>query len=470
MSIFSSFNVGVNGINAQSTRISSISDNIANVNTNGYKEADTNFESLLNYDPSMFDGNAGVYSPSGAIAKTRTLVGGQGVLNPTNSGTDIGVSGSGLFVVKSTTTGSNNADTISYTRAGAFTPDLNGDLKNDAGFFLQGWRLNADGTTPAGLTGPQVNASTALAALQTVNIAKISGTATPTTLVSISANLDARQTPVAVGTYDPADETKNMASGKVPTQFERTFKIVDSTGKSHDFTMGFVKTAINTWSVEVYAKSISDLGGTPTTKQVATGTVTFNGDGSLATVSPSLTGPVAINFSTPGAAAGSVTFNYGTAGQPFGTPGATVIGRTDGLSQFSSAYDLRSLDQNGNEVGNLSGVNIDAEGYVSAQYDNSTSRQLFKIPLAQFRDPSRLTSISGNAYTENANTGDPVFIGTNQASAGKIQNNTLEQSTVELEKELTNLVIAQRAYQANTNTVTTTNELLQNLNTMGSSR
>ena len=471
MSIFSAFNVGVNGINAQSTRIGTISDNISNVNTVGYKQADTNFESLLNYDPHLYSGNSGVYSPSGAIAKTRTLIGGQGILNPTTNSTDIGVSGNGLLVVKAAPDGDNTTNNLLYTRAGAFTPDLAGNLKNTSGYFLQGWRLDADGNLPAGLDTSTLDTGTALSSLETINIAKISDTPRATTLVSLSANLDATQTAIDPTAYDATDETKNMASGSITPQYSQDVKIIDSTGAAHNFTIGFVKTAINTWSVEVYAKSITDLGGTPTTKQIATGTITFNGeDGTPASISPSLTGPIAINWSNAAADPGEVSFNYGTAGQPFGTPGATVIGRTDGLTQLSSAYNLRSLDQNGTEAGNLENVSIDNEGYVSAVYDNDTSRRLFKIPLAQFRDPDQLTSISGNVYTENSSTGNPSFVAINQSTQGKVVGNTLEQSTVQLEEQLTDLVIAQRAYQASTNTVTTTNEMLQSLNTMGSSR
>lgn len=468
MSIYSALNVGVNGINAQATKIGSISDNIANANTVGYKVADTNFKSLLNYDPSMFDGSAEVYSPSGAIANTRTLVGGQGVLNPSTSATDIGVSGNGLFVVKGATTAANTSDTLRYTRAGAFLPDQNGNFKNDAGYFLQGWRLDTNGDLPLGLNNSSLDSSTAFASLETVNVAQISNTPHATTSVAISANLNATQIAIDPTTYNAADITKNMAEGNIPPQFTKNFDIVDSTGKAHGFTMGFVKTGINTWATEVYDQSLSDLAGTPTTKQVTAGTVTFNGDGTLASVSPGLTDPVTINFNTTGAAPAVVTFNYGTAGAMFGTPGATVIGRTDGLSQFSATYELRSLTQDGTAAGSLTDVSIDTEGYVSATYNNNTSVRVFKIPLALFRDPSQLSSFSGNIYAQNGDSGSPVFNGANQSSQGLIRSNTLEQSTVELEKELTNLIIAQRAYQANTNTVTTTDGMLQSLTSMGS--
>lgn len=464
MSIFSSFHVGVNGINAQANKIGVISDNISNVNTVGYKQTESTFQSLINYDPSMFDGNAGVYSPSGVVSKSRTLVGAQGLLANTTSSTDLAVSGNGLFIVSDSATTNTK---LLYTRAGAFKQDLNGDLKNEAGYFLKGWRLDDNGDLPAALNTTPLSSGTALSSLSTINIAQISGTPKATDLVSISANLKASQTAIDPLLYDPADETKNMAGGAVSPQFERPFTLVDSTGKAHDFTMGYVKTGTNTWAVEIYAKNLSDLAGTPTTKQVASGNVTFNGDGSLASVSPALTGPVPITWSTSGSVPSAVTFNFGTAGLPFGTPNATVIGRTDGLSQFDSAYDMHFLDQNGNEAGKLSSISVDGEGYLSALYDNDTSKRLYKIPLAQFRDPSQLEVLTGNVFAETTNTGNPSFVSNNQVGLGKIFANSLEQSNVVLESQLTDLIIAQRAYQANDKTVTTTDNLLQNLNEMG---
>jgi len=465
MSVFNAFNVGVNGIQAQGQKIGVISDNIANVSTVGYKHADTNFKSLLNYDPSMFDGNAGVYSPSGVIGKTRTLVGAQGILNPTTSTTDLGVSGSGLFVVGATA-GATASDSLRYTRAGAFSQDNNGNLKNDAGFFLKGWRLDELGNLPISLTTIPLASATAFSSLSTINVANISDTPRATTLVSISANLRSSQTPAPIG-YVATVETQNMASGSIAPHFERSFDIIDDTGIAYQFTMGFLKTGINDWATEIYANNAADLGGTPTTKQIAHGNITFNGDGTLATVSPALTGPTTITWSNVAATPSSPTFNFGTAGAIFGTPGATVIGRSNGLSQFDSAYELRSLDQDGTITGTLTSINIDGEGFVSALYNNNTNRRLFKIPLAQFRDPSQLSSLTGNIYAQNTDTGTPSFIAINQSGAGRIFGNTLEQSTVELERQLTDLIIAQRAYEANTKTVTTTDNILENLTQMG---
>ncbi|MBY0406391.1 MAG: flagellar hook-basal body complex protein, partial [Rickettsiales bacterium] len=147
-------------------------------------------------------------------------------------------------------------------------------------------------------------------------------------------------------------------------------------------------------------------------------------------------------------------------------PNVTIVGRDDGLSQYDAIFEERFLDQDGVEAGSLKSVTVDEEGYVIASYSNDTSERVFKIPLAQFRDPSLLASFAGNVYAESIDTGAPTFVGVNQVANGKILASSLEQSTVILEEQLTNLIIAQRAYQANTNTITTSDSMLQRLDQM----
>lgn len=461
MSIYNSMNVGVNGVKAQSTRIAVISDNIANSSTVGYKPSEAGFRDLLSYSSGLPDGGIGVYSANGASAGTRTLIGAQGPIIASGSETDLGIAGNGFFVVSESAAG---AADLRYTRAGAFSPDANGDFRNKAGYVLKAWRLDNSGALPPALTAAPLAASTAFAELETVNVAAISDIPTPTTEVSVIANLNAAQTAYNPLLYNAADSMMNMAGGTVPPHFNRAFDMVDSLGNVHPFMMSFLKTATGSWAVEVYAQTPGALTGSAD-GQVARGTVTFNGDGTLQTVSPALTGPVTIPWS--GAAApGSVTFDYGTAGPIFGTPGATLVGRSDGLGQFDNSYELRALERNGSAAGSLTGVTVDTEGYVIGRYSNNTSRALFKIPLAQFRDPSRLSVLNGNVYGQTVDSAEPSFTGLNQSGYGRILARSLEQSSVVLEKQLTELIIAQRAYQANTSTINTTDAMLRKLDDM----
>jgi len=197
--------------------------------------------------------------------------------------------------------------------------------------------------------------------------------------------------------------------------------------------------------------------------QVVTGTINFNGDGTLFSVSSSLSAPININW-TNGAVSSSVTLNLGTAGQPFGTVNATTIGLSDGLSQFDSAYNVNFANQNGAPVGQLVSVAIDREGIVTASYSNGQTQQLFKLPLASFANPNGLDPLSGNIFTETRASGTVNLREAGTNGTGTIVAAALEQSNVDLAEQLTEIIVAQRAYQANTKVIKTADQLLQELN------
>jgi len=260
--------------------------------------------------------------------------------------------------------------------------------------------------------------------------------------------------------YDPTDSTKNMAAGAIAAQFSRPVTVFDALGAGHNLTIGFIKTAVNTWAVEVYATPASDLSGT--TGQVAFGTLTFNGDGSLRSVSSGLSSPVNINWSN-GAVTSTMTFDWGTAGQPFGTVGATTFGKTDGMTQFQATSSVNFVNQNGAPVGQLTGVTIDDSGFIIANYSNGESKKLYKIPLAQFAAPNALQSVSGNSYTQTSASGVVNLKQPGSSGVGSISSATLEQSNVELATQLTDMIVAQRSYSANTKVIQTASTLLDDL-------
>lgn len=462
MGIYSALNVGITGVQSQSTRLAAISDNIANVNTVGYKQVEANFANIV-----AFDGSTGVYSPGGVRTGNRLLVDAAGLLRPTNNGTDLGISGDGMFVVSESAT---SLTALRYTRAGSFDTDQFGNLKNTNGFFLLGWRMDETGQMPATLNTSTLDTGTAFSSMQVVNLSQLSSAPVPTTNVDIKANLRATQTAfdfTPPNDYNALDVNINMAGGNITPHFERPFSIVDDQGVSHEFSMAFLKTATNTWSVEIFTRDTAAVTptGTQVGGQIASGQITFNGDGTLSTVAPSLQGGITIDWA--GAAANNtVTFDLGTAGVPFGTPNATVIGRADGLYQFDDRFYVDYLDQDGRPAGSLKSVSVDEEGYLTANYSNDTSRREFKIPLAHFRDTSQLTALTSNVFAQNEDTGLPNFLAISQAGMGKIVANTLEESNVELAGQLTTMIIAQRAYEANTKTISTSDEMLQRLDQM----
>lgn len=255
--------------------------------------------------------------------------------------------------------------------------------------------------------------------------------------------------------YDPNDSTKNMASGSTTPQFSRQLQIFDALGASHSITMAFLKLGINTWAVEVYAVPATDVNSPDGV--ITNGTVTFNGDGTLLSVDSSLTNPVTIQWQNTGSDPTTVTFGWGTAGPP-GTGG------TDGLSQFSSNFRVNFVNQNGAPVGDLTNVIIDEDGFITANYSNGQTQRLYKIPLGRFANPNQLSSITGNAYAQSANSGEVNLTEAGVGGSGTIAPASLEASNVELAEQLTDLIIAQRSYQAMTKIISTSDTLLNDLN------
>jgi flagellar hook protein FlgE len=255
--------------------------------------------------------------------------------------------------------------------------------------------------------------------------------------------------------YDPNDTTKNMASGAVTPHFSRQLQIFDALGASHSITMAFLKLSINTWGVEVFAVPASDVNAADGI--ITNGTVTFNGDGTLLSVSSTLTDASTIQWEGTGSDPTEVTFDLGTAGPP-------GIGATDGLGQFSSAYRVNFVNQNGAPVGDLTSVAIDENGFIIANYSNGQTQSLYKIPVAKFPNPDQLSSLTGNVFAQSSDSGEVNLNEPGISGTGKIAAASLEQSNVELAEQLTDMIVAQRAYQAGTKVITTADSLLEELN------
>lgn len=263
--------------------------------------------------------------------------------------------------------------------------------------------------------------------------------------------------------YDPGDSAKNMAGGQIIPQYTQNLRVYDSLGTGHDLQLSYIKVGVNTWAAELYAASTDEVSASYADGLLASGTLTFNGDGSLRSVSSGLSTEINVIWAN-GAVQSDIAFNWGTAGEPFGTAGASAIGKTDGLSQLDTSYKVNFVSQNGAAVGQLQSVTIDAEGFVIANYNNGESQKLYKLPIADFSNPDALEAVSGNAFFQTTASGQASLKEANTNGAGKLQASALEGSNVELAEQLTALIIAQRAYQANTKLITAADTLLQELN------
>jgi len=428
MSLYGALTIGVAGLSANSMALSATSSNIANVNTVGYKNQTVNFETFVNIPGLAGNSSAGVSSVIGQDVTT------QGLPTSTTSPTDLSISGNGFFVVSPNASGTGGQE---YTRAGSFTPDENGNLKNVAGLYLLGWQLDSQGNIP-----------TNTSALSMINVSSLAGKAQATANLGVQANL---QSSAAVdATYTPGDITSGVAS----PDFQRTINVYDSQGGSQPLTLSFIKTGANTWGYEVsYSGNASNITGA---NPIDTGSVTFNSDGTMKNVNGAAPASGTFNLTIPWAASTglssqSVAVNLG------------AVNGTSGLTQFDSASTLNGTSPDGSPFGSITGVQVSKDGAVTAQFSNGLSQAVYKIPIATFTNPDGLGQMSGDAYTATRQSGAANINLANTGSAGGIAAQTLEASTVDLATEFTNLITTQRAYSASARIVTTADQMLQEL-------
>ncbi len=441
MSLFGALMTGVAGLDANSQALSVTSSNIANVNTVGYKTGESNFSTLL--ASAMGSGDI---SSAGVIATTSQNVVQQGLLSTTGVATDMAISGNGFFVVSQNPATAGASTSQLYTRAGDFTPDANGDLQNSAGLYLMGWPLDSSGNVPTNRTD-----------MTAVNVNDLSGKAEATTTISLQANLQS-STAADTSAYTAGD----MTSGAATPDFQRTINVYDSQGGTQPLQVSYIKTGANQWNYEVsYQGAAANIntGNTPAS-MVASGTINFNTDGSLASVVPTGTTPATASGTT------SITIPWtaasGLSSQPISLDMGTV-GASDGVTQFDSTSTLVSSQVDGALLGSVTGVSIDSNGYVSANFSNGLSQKIYKLPIATFANPDGLSEVSGNAYQVSDQSGTPTVGEADTGGAGTIQSSALEGSTVDLATEFTNLITTQRAYEASTRIVTTTSDMLDQL-------
>ncbi len=425
MSLYGALLTGVSGLEANSRALSITSSNIANVNTVGYKTSSANFSTYL-----ASTGRSDAVNPSSVQVNASQHITQQGLLTSTGAATDLAVSGDGFFVVTDNLV--NPSLGTFYTRAGSFTPDAAGLLRNAAGFYLEGWTLNTDGTMPANRS-----------ALAPINLGSLNGTAQESNNISLKANLQSSAT--AVGAYAAGDMTNSV----VTPQFQQTINVYDSQGSSRPLQLSFVKTGPDLWAYEIsYQGPVADIGGAGN-NPIDVGSITFNADGTL-------TVPASASFNIPWDASTGLIPQAITV--RFGTPNLS-----DGVTQFDSPSALTAANVDGAPYGSLSSVSVDTDGNVTALFDNGIQKKVFKVALATFANADALAPVAGNAYQVTQNSGTATISEPKIGGAGSIQSNALESSTVDLAKEFSNLITTQRAYSAATRIITTADQMLQEL-------
>lgn len=412
MSLYGVMRTSTSGMAAQSNRIATVAENVANVNTDGYKRSSARFSSLL------IDSACTCSYNSGAVeTNVRTGVGAQGSLIPTDSVTDLAVSGDGFFVV------ADEMGTPCLTRAGAFVANGDGDLINAAGFHLLGYPLNG--------TDPDVTVN-GYAGLVPVSLAELALTATPSTSGMFTANLPAEAAVVAAGALPSANAATAHYTAK------SSLVVYGNLGETKTLDLFYAKTGDNTWELSVY-----DRAGLPASGEfpyasgaLVTSTLTFDdGTGQLAAG-----GPDSVSIPVP--------------------DGAALVLDLAQMSQLATGYMVLGAQVNGNAASSADIVEIARDGTVYAAYDNGDRRAVYRIPLASVASPDNLDQQSGNVFVTTSESG-PVRLGfAQEGGRGDIVSGSLEQSTVDLATELTDMIDAQRGYTANSKVFQTGAELM----------
>jgi flagellar hook protein FlgE len=475
MSLNSAMQTGVSGLAANSQALSTVSNNIANVNTVGYKQSETEFETLVTGTGIDAAANSG-----GVLALTRQLVDQQGQLTQTSSPLDLAISGQGFFVTTSQATNVTPTDPRLFTRAGSFTVNNQGYLVNAAGLVLQGWPADANGVitpNPSSLTS-----------LQSINVSQVGGAVSPTTTIGVNANIDAAQTvsgaaaaagaaPPGAGAYSPSANSMamwetNNATGVQP-DYSIQVPISDSQGGQHNVQLDLLKSSTpNQWYAELVAVPASDVttGAGLANGQIATGMIAFTPTGQMdpanTTIFNAANPTITLGASAAGApGAGQVNWaaSLGIAAQSIALNLSGGSGNTGGLTQLDSQSNTQSITTNGTQFGNLTNVEIDKNGIVTAVFSNGVTRSLAQVAIATFPDPDGLTPVTGDAFQVSQNSGTYTLEQPNQGGAGTIDPSTLESSTVDLSSQLTQLITSQSAYSASSKIITTANQMMQTL-------
>ena len=427
MSISSSLNAGVMGLNSNASRLSTISDNIANSSTYGYKRSQVDFSSMV------LQQRSSAYSAGGVRVDTFKDIAATGSLISTGNATDLAVAGRGLLPVTDQVGVSAIASerNMMMTPTGSFYADQNGNLRTQSGLFLLGWPANTDGE----IGNVSRNSGIDLAP---VNIAASQYTASPTTSIELGINL-------------PADATESIGTGN---SFPLPIEYFDNLGRAQTLTLEFTPVIpasghSNSWTVEVF-----DSAGDPNTS-IGGMDITFadtptNGDRIL---SATANGGISYDSSTGEIA---LSLPHGPVNVFIGRPNDSV-----GITQLSAPFSPTAVTKDGAPIGDLQSVEVDENGYLQAIYNTGFRRTLYQIPVGDVPNMNGLKALDSQAYQVSAESGNLYLWDASAGPVGSVAGYSLMESTTDIAAELTDLIETQRAYTSNAKIVQTVDEMLQ---------
>ena len=426
MTISSSLNAGVTGLNVNASRLATISDNIANSATFGYKRAVAEFHSLV------LDQSRGTYSAGGVRVTTGRAVDQRGTLITTNNPTDLAIGGRGFLPVTPESSIGAQSGTLPMrmTTTGSFRADADGYLRTESGQVLMGWPANQDGSIPpfprdttGGLTPVRIDAN------------QYEGDAT---------------TSIALGVNLPASETEAGAPGDPITM---TVEYYGNLGQAQTLEFTYTPTVPASGSSNEWTLSITDAasGGA----LVGEFTVTFEDSrdhgGTISSVVDGATGSYdpATGFLTVIAQSGPIDIDIG---RPL---------EARGLSQLSDVFAPVSITKDGSPVGNLASIEVDARGMLHAIYDTGFTRTIYQVPIVDVPNANGLQALPNQTYQVSAESGAFYLWDAGDGPVGDLVGFAREESATDVASELTQLIQTQRAYNSNAKVIQTVDEMLQ---------
>jgi len=406
-----SFSVPLSGLDASSQALTLIANNLANLNTPGYKASASQFTTLF-YQGLGTSGDGdpmqvGTGTQVGSVSMDFT----DGAVNPTGIPANAAIQGAGMFVVS-------KAGQQLFTRAGDFNVASDGTLQTADGGLVQGY--------PA--VNGVVNPNGPLGSLQ---VGSVTSPAIATGNLRLGLNL-------------------NSASA-VGTSFAQPIQVFDSLGASHTLTATFTKTGANAWGYQVTLPGADTGGTTPTT--LASGSVSFDTSGNLVPTTPGPPPVENVSLTSAGLADGAAALNINW--HLFDTQGTSLITQAAATSAPLSSF------QDGTPSGNLLTFTVGSDGLITGSFSNGQTRSLGQIALATFANPQGIQAIGNNNFADTVAAGAPTIGVPGTGSRGQLQGGAIEQSNVDIAAQFANLIQAQRGYEANAHTVTTFDQITQ---------
>jgi flagellar hook protein FlgE len=458
MSLSSALFSGISGLNTLGNSMTVIGDNIANVNTVGFKGSRVTFQDVLSQTVATTAGTAQV--GRGTILADISSSFAQGSFESTNSTTDLAIGGQGFFIVRDPASVNNDY----YTRAGEFRFDKDGNFVNPAGYIVRGWALDAD-------TGEDYGSIT------DVTLQSFTSSPRETDHVTVIANLDSDATSLTAALETAWDGSVDPPIGGTAYEYQTSLKVYDSLGSTHDLTVYYDVQAGSTWEYIITCNPAEDVraGATPAGQGLlARGTIVFNdSSGSIQDITMErFTGAAWSGVAEAPNANGYLEFapefitGYPMAVEfDLGTryDGTNWVPGSLATSQYATASTTIFQASNGYGAGDLQSVAVGTDGVITGQYSNGQVIPLYRVALAKFQNVQGLYKEGGNLFRETRVSGDPITGRPGSNGLGSISPNSLEQSNVDIATEFVKMITTQRGFQANSKIITVTDQMLAEL-------